>query len=136
MAWSLDTIGPLVRSVRDAAIILQATAGYDDNDPGSARIPVPNYLAKIGQLDKPLKIGLVKDFFMDNSSLNVRSNTEETLHKLSLAGAEVDIVSLPKSFTKSMAIQWVIMNVESAAYHEEEFRVRADDYSEQLRKLI
>ena len=42
MAWSLDTMGPLVRSVRDAAIILQATAGYDDNDPGSARIPVPN----------------------------------------------------------------------------------------------
>lgn len=136
VAWSLDTIGPLVRSVRDAAIILQATAGYDDNDPGSARIPVPNYLAKIGQLDKPPKIGLVKDFFMDNSSLNVQSNTEETLHKLSLAGAEVDIVSLPKSFTKSMAIQWVIMNVESAAYHEEEFGVRADDYSEQLRKRI
>ncbi len=136
VAWSLDTIGPLVHSVRDAAIILQTTAGYDENDPGSAQVPVPNYLDEIAHLNDPPKIGFVKDFFMENASLVVRTHTEEVLHRLSLAGAEVDMVSLPASFAKSMAIQWTVMNVESAAYHEEQFRARADDYSEQLRKRI
>ena len=136
VAWSLDTIGPMVRSVEDAALMLQALAGYDPKDPGSSTEPVPNYRHALNDLNQPPRIGLIKDFFFSNSTPEVQKHTEEAVQLLAKAGAHVEDVTLPASFATSSDIQWTVMNVECASYHEEQFRTHADDYSLNLRERI
>ena len=136
VAWSLDTIGPLVNCVEDAAIMLQALAGYDPKDPGSSEGPVPDYRRALDQMDTPPRIGLIKDFFFGRSDPEVQKHTEEAAQLLAKGGAQVEEVSLPPSFATTADVQWTINNVETAAYHEESFRSRADDYSNRLRERI
>src|SRR5690242_3306378 len=66
LAWSLDHTGPLARSVKDAALMLQECAGYDPADPASANVPVPDFTAKLGQPIKAMRIGLMRSVYEDN----------------------------------------------------------------------
>ena len=136
VSWSLDTVGILVRTVDDAAVMLQAMAGHDPKDPGSSTEPVPDYLAEMKALDRPPSIGVVKGFFYDRSSQEVRSHTESMVQKLAQAGAAVQEVNLPSSFATAHSCQRIVMNVECAAYHEEFFLRRADEYGPNLRANI
>ena len=136
LAWSLDTIGPMVNCVEDAAIMLQALAGYDARDPGSADAPVPDYRQALGRMDNPPRIGLIRGFFLDGSDPEVRKHTEGVAEGLASAGAVVEEVNPPPSFATAHHVQWVVNNTETAAYHEENFRNRANDYSATLRKRI
>ena len=63
LAWSLDTIGPMVNSVEDAAIMLQHLAGYDPRDSGCADVPTSDYLQAMDRLDSPPRIGVIGGFF-------------------------------------------------------------------------
>jgi len=136
VSWSLDTVGILVRTVDDAAVMLQAMAGHDPKDPGSSTEPVPDYLAEMEAFDRPPSIGVLKGFFFDRSSQEVRDHTETMVQKLTRAGAAVREMSLPKSFATAHSCQRIVMNVECAAYHEEFFLHRADDYGPNLRANI
>ena len=140
-AWCLpvgpwDTVGILVRSVDDAAIMLQVMAGHDPNDPGSAPEPVPDYLQQMAQWQRPPRIGLPREFFSERSTPEVWRHTEEVAQKLAEAGADVEEISLPDSFATSHSSQRIVMNVEAAAFHEEFFRYRADEYGPKLRATI
>ena len=136
VSWSLDTVGILVRSVEDAAIMLQVMAGHDPNDPGSASVSVPDYLQQMAEWNRPPRIGLPREFFSDKSSREVWQHTEEVAQKLAQAGAEVKEISLPESFATAHSSQRIVMNVEAAAFHEEFFRHRADEYGPVLRSSI
>ena len=136
LAWSLDTIGPMVNCVEDAAIMMQHLAGYDPRDPGSADIPTSDYLQGLHSLDHPPRIGLIGGFFKERSDLEVWEHTEAVAQKLASAGAIVEVVQPPPSFASAHTVQWIVNNAETAAYHEENFRTRADDYSEILRQRI
>ena len=135
-SWSLDTVGILVRTVEDAAIMLQVMAGHDPNDPGSASGAVPDYLHEMTQLDRPPRIGLVREFFFDHSIPEVRKNTEEIVERLSQAGAEIVEIGVPASFATSHSSQRIVNTVEVAAFHEEFYRQRADDYGPKIRADI
>jgi aspartyl-tRNA(Asn)/glutamyl-tRNA(Gln) amidotransferase subunit A len=132
LSWSLDTVGILVRSVEDAAIMLQVMAGYDPNDPGSSTQPVPDYLEQMKAQTRPPRIGLIKEFFFDRSIPEVRGHTETVAQKLAQAGATVEEISLPQSFATAHTCQRVVSNVEAAAFHEEFFRERADEYGPKI----
>ena len=136
LSWSLDTVGILVRTVEDAAIMLQVMAGHDPNDPGSASGTVPDYLQGMAELDRPPRIGLVKEFFFDRSTGEVQKNTEEMAERLSRAGAEIVEIGVPASFATAHSTQRIVNNVEAAAFHEESYRQRADDYGPKLRAAI
>ena len=136
LSWSLDTVGILVRSVEDAAVMLQAMAGYDSRDPGSYDAPVPDYLEEMDSVNRPPRIGLIGQFFFDNSSAEVLEHTEEIARKLAEAGAEVEEIGLPDSFASAHECQRVVSGVESAAFHEENFADRADDYAPRIRSSI
>ncbi|MBM3926551.1 MAG: amidase, partial [SAR202 cluster bacterium] len=135
VAWSFDTIGPMVNCVDDAAIMLQALAGYDDNDAGSADEPVPDYLHQMQRYDKPPRIGLIRDFLVQ-ANAEVQKHTRQAAQKLAKAGAVVEEVSAPPSYALSPHFQWVIGCVENAAYHEEQYRTKADLYSHQIRRRM
>lgn len=94
-ASSLDHIGPLTRTVKDAAIVLGAIAGRDPMDSTSAEVPVPDY---VSQLDKPvsgLKLGVAKEYFGDGLDDEVRQTVERAIDTLKSLGCEVVPVSLP-----------------------------------------
>ena len=136
LAWSLDTIGPMVNSVEDAAIMLQHLAGYDPRDSGCADVPIADYISGLDQLERPPRIGLIGGFFKERAEPEVWDHTEGVAQKLSAAGAVVEMVMPPPSFDSAHTVQWVVNNAETAAYHEENFRTRAADYSEILRQRI
>ena len=136
LSWSLDTVGILVRSVEDAALMLQAMAGHDANDSGSSTLPVPDYLEEMASLDRPPRIGLIRDFFFNRSSQEVQDHTQEIARRLAEAGATLQELQLPESFSTAHSCQRIVSNVEAAAFHEEAFLERADEYGPKIRANI
>ena len=137
VSWSLDTVGILTRRVADAALLLQAMAGYDDKDPGSANQPVPDYSAEMARWEGPPRIGLLnKGYFFDRATDEVRRHTESAAQELARAGAVIAEMELPASFATAADCQRIVMNVECAAFHEQWFRHRAEEYGPRLRANI
>jgi Asp-tRNA(Asn)/Glu-tRNA(Gln) amidotransferase A subunit family amidase len=87
-------------------------------------------------MDKPPRIGIVRDFFFSNSVPEVQKHTEEVVQLLAKAGAQIEEVSLPTSFDTALDAHATVVNVECAAVHEEMFRTRADDFGSGLRETI
>jgi len=94
-ASSLDHIGPLTKTVKDAAILLREIAGRDPMDSTSAELPVPDYEQEIGRPIKGLRIGVPKEYFPDAMDTEVRQSVESAIDKLREAGCEIVNISLP-----------------------------------------
>jgi aspartyl-tRNA(Asn)/glutamyl-tRNA(Gln) amidotransferase subunit A len=94
-ASSLDHIGPLTKSVKDAAIMLKMIAGRDPMDSTSADIPVPNYVEEIGRDVKGMKIGIADEYLGEGLDPEIRAAVEKCIEQLKTAGCEVVRVSLP-----------------------------------------
>jgi aspartyl-tRNA(Asn)/glutamyl-tRNA(Gln) amidotransferase subunit A len=94
-ASSLDHIGPLTKTVKDAAIMLRTIAGRDPMDSTSAELPVPDYVAEIEKPIKGLKIGVAKEYFGEGLETETRNAIEVAIQKLAGLGCEIVDVSLP-----------------------------------------
>jgi aspartyl-tRNA(Asn)/glutamyl-tRNA(Gln) amidotransferase subunit A len=94
-ASSLDHIGPLTRTVKDAAILLRVIAGRDPMDSTSADVPVPDYEADLAKPVSGLRIGVPKEYFGDGLDAEVRAAVEDGIAKLHSAGSEIVPISLP-----------------------------------------
>ena len=94
-ASSLDHIGPLTRSVKDAAIMLRTIAGRDAMDSTSADVPVPDYVAELDKPVRGLRLGVPKEYFGDGLDTEVRAAVEAAIQKLATLGCEVVPISLP-----------------------------------------
>ena len=136
LSWSLDHVGIIVRSVEDAALMLQVMAGHDSQDPSSSNRAVPDYLGALDRLDTAPRIGLVRGFFFDHADEETRRHTEEVAQRLAQAGAQIEEVALPESFAHIRMAYSIIMRVESAAFHDELFRSRREEYGPKIRSTI
>ncbi|MCG7982137.1 MAG: Asp-tRNA(Asn)/Glu-tRNA(Gln) amidotransferase subunit GatA [Candidatus Thiodiazotropha lotti] len=96
-ASSLDQAGPMTASAEDAALMLQAMAGFDPRDSTSADHPVPDYSASLNDSLAGLKIGLPKEYFGEGLDGDVRASIEAALAVYKGLGAEVIEISLPNS---------------------------------------
>ena len=94
-ASSLDTMGPMTRTVKDAAIMLESMASYDAKDSTSVDLPVPNYEALIGKDIKGLKIGIPKEYTMDGMPDDISKLWQKGADWLKAEGAEIIDISLP-----------------------------------------
>jgi len=94
-ASSLDHIGPLTKTVKDAAIVLRTIAGRDPMDSTSAELPVPDYVAELDKPVKGLKIGVAKEYFGEGLEAETRSAIETAIQKFAAMGCEIVNVSLP-----------------------------------------
>jgi aspartyl-tRNA(Asn)/glutamyl-tRNA(Gln) amidotransferase subunit A len=94
-ASSLDRIGPLTKTVRDAAIVLRAIAGRDPMDATSAEVPVPDYVAELEKPVRELKLGVAKEYFGEGLDSEVRKSVEAAIQRLAGSGCEIVPVSLP-----------------------------------------
>ena len=94
-ASSLDHIGPLTKTVKDAAIVLRTIAGRDPMDSTSAEVPVPDYVADLEKPVRGLKIGVAKEYLGEGLDGEVRKAIEAAIQKLANQGCEIVEVSLP-----------------------------------------
>src|ERR671924_754577 len=136
VSWCLDHMGPLARTVTDIALVLQVLAGYDPLDAATSRAPVPDYLEAVQRADRPPRLGLVRQFYLERADPELRAHTEAVADCLARAGAPVEEVKLPESFRAVLAAHRMIMQVETAAVHADLFRAHAELYGPRIRASI
>jgi len=90
-----DHIGPLTRSVRDSALMLQAIAGYDPLEPSTVPVPVADYTAQLGQAVRGLKMGMPTNHYFELLDPEVERSVHQAIAALEGLGVELREVSLP-----------------------------------------
>ncbi|MEU0297991.1 amidase [Streptomyces sp. NPDC006175] len=133
LSWSLDHVGPLTRSARDAGLVLAATAGYDPRDPASVSGPTVD-LTGGGDL-KGLRVGVPRNHYFDRVSPEVEEAVRRAIERLAELGAELVDVEIPMA-RYIQAVQWGLMVPEATAYHEQSLRAVPDLYSPDVRILL
>ena len=113
-ASSLDQIGPLTRSVEDAARILQVIAGFDPLDSTCLDVPVPDYLTNLRDGVQGMKLGVAKEYFGEGIDPGVRKNVEAAIQRLAARGAEIVNISLPHT-EHAVATYYVIAPAEASS---------------------
>jgi aspartyl-tRNA(Asn)/glutamyl-tRNA(Gln) amidotransferase subunit A len=113
-ASSLDHIGPLAKTVKDAAIVLRTIAGRDPMDATSADVAVPDYVAELDKPVRGMKLGVAKEYFGDGLDDEVRQAVEAAIDKLKRLGCEIVPVSLPHT-PYAIPTYYVIATAEASA---------------------
>jgi len=134
--WSMDTVGPISRTVEDAAITLGAIAGHDPKDRYSSRAPVPDYRQALGSDLNGLKIGVITEF-MDSDLVEpeVRQTVSDSFATLGELGATVEEVSVPLSMDAGIASA-VLLAVEPALAQQDWIKDQLQDYGHDVRILL
>lgn len=141
LAWSLDHPGPMTRTVRDAAVLLQLIAGYDEDDPVSADVPVDDYLAEIEDGVRGLVIGVVRGRFFDRLDQKERpapavaAAVRAAIDVFAGDGARVEDAELPRT-DELRPTQTVIIGTEAGAYHRERIAAHRADYGDDVARRI
>ncbi|MFD3513106.1 amidase [Streptomyces sp. NPDC058657] len=133
LSWSLDHVGPLTRTVRDAALVLGATAGHDPRDPASVANP-PAAFDEPGDL-KGLKVGVPRNHYFDRITPEVEETVRRAIERLAELGAVLVGVDIPMA-RYFQAVQWGLMVPEATSYHEQSLRAAADLYAPDVRVLL
>ncbi|GGP95971.1 MULTISPECIES: Asp-tRNA(Asn)/Glu-tRNA(Gln) amidotransferase GatCAB subunit A [Streptomyces] len=133
LSWSLDHVGPLTRTVQDAALVLSATAGHDPRDPASVSGPVPDRFPG-GDL-RGLKVGVPRNHYFDRVTPEVEESVRGAIDRLAELGAELVDAEIPMA-RYLQAVQWGLMVPEATAYHERSLRVAPDLYTADVRILL
>lgn len=129
LSETLDHVGPLTRSVEDAAVMLEAIAGRDKNDPSSSSVEVPGYLRGIGKGVKDIRVGIDRSFAMSTVHPEVKKTLERVVRTLRSEGATIVPVKLP--MVEEAIEAWVpICTSEAALAHILTYPKRKSGYSE------
>ena len=113
-ASSLDQVGPLTKTVRDSALLMNALAGRDPQDSTSLDLPVPDYTAELGRDLRGLRVGLPKEYFVEGTDPQVKSAVNAAVQQLQTLGAEIVEVSLPHT-DQAVAVYYIIATAEASA---------------------
>ena len=113
-ASSLDQIGPIARSTRDCASILNVIAGKDAHDSTSLELPSEDFTANLGRDLKGVKLGIPKEYFVDGMDKRVREKVEQAIRKCEALGAELVEISLPHT-SYAVGVYYIIATAEASA---------------------
>ena len=122
LTWSLDHVGPITKSVEDAAILLGIIAGYDDEDISTVDIPVSDYHAAIGRETKTLRLGIPRAMFYDRLDPDHERAIAEAINVLQKITASMKDVTLPH------VSDFGGLRGESYAYHRDLLANNANKY--------
>jgi aspartyl-tRNA(Asn)/glutamyl-tRNA(Gln) amidotransferase subunit A len=135
LSWSLDHVGPMTRTVQDAAILLEGIAGYDPRDPGSA----PNRHFRAADLDrvevKRLRVGVPRALLDSAVDRELRGLVEQAIEQLAAQVATVETVDLPSS-AELLSVEYMILYPEAAAEHQPWLRTQPEDYAPLTRERL
>jgi aspartyl-tRNA(Asn)/glutamyl-tRNA(Gln) amidotransferase subunit A len=131
LSQSLDTVGPLARTVLDCALLLGLMAGADPDDPTAIGGPLPDYMAATRAPIKGLRIGVPTAFYVDDLDAEVARILDETMAVLQREGAQIVRVELPDQRQLTAACQ-LVLATEAAAFHKRWLIERPQDYGAQV----
>ncbi len=135
LSFSQDHVGPLTRTVEDAALMLQAIAGHDPDDPTTSSRKVPNFLADLEQGAKGRSIAVAGGWFLKGADPEVAAGMDAAAEIYRKLGAKVTRVEVPSlDHINDMAM--IITGAESASYHAKWLRERPQDYGGQVHQRI
>ncbi len=137
LSLSLDHVGPLTRTVADAAILLSVIAGRDARDSATANQPVPDYPRGLSGKVHGIKLGWPRDFFFERVGEEVRRAVESAAKVFEDLGMNIAQLSLPH-LSASVEPSTIIALAEARHYHESAgfFPSRASEYGEDVRKRL
>lgn len=135
LAWSLDHVGPMTKTVKDAAGLLQIIAGYDEKDPTSVKAPTEDYLGKVTGDVKDLVIGVNEDYFFNEVDDEIEKLVRTAIDKLVAQGAKVKEVKIP-SLKYAEWAELVTSLSEASAIHHSDMLTRPDDFGHDIRMLF
>jgi aspartyl-tRNA(Asn)/glutamyl-tRNA(Gln) amidotransferase subunit A len=136
LSWTLDHVGPLSRTVEDAAIMLDVIAGYDELDPSTLAVPVADYSSACKARLSRLRLGVPRiPFFegLDSETAKATDTAIEALHKLT---ATVQEINLPESSIPVDEIYATVRSVEAYTYHRQWIVESPGKYQEATRQRI
>ena len=113
-ASSLDQVGPVTKTVRDGALIMNVIAGHDPQDSTSLDDPVPDYVASLGNDLRSVRLGVPKEYMIEGIDPQVRTAIDAAIKQLNSLGAEIVEVSLP-STEYAVAVYYIIATAEASA---------------------
>src|SRR5262245_14898415 len=129
LAASLDHVGPLTRSVADAAAMLSAIAGYDPRDPTSSRLPVPDYVGALGQGIAGLRLGVDERYLTVGVQPDVSRAVLAAVDVLKAQGAAIVAVTVPEPDSEATARAWYTLTAADALVaHAGLYPERASEY--------
>jgi aspartyl-tRNA(Asn)/glutamyl-tRNA(Gln) amidotransferase subunit A len=131
VSWSLDQPGPIVRSVADAAAVLQVQAFHDPRDPYSVKQPPEDFIAATRRPCRTPRFGLMVDL-MERAEPDVREAMEKAVGQLIDAGAKVEEVRLPVPMDLMLAIHFLHRCSEVSAVHSEQYATLSQYYEPDL----
>ncbi|MFD1363380.1 amidase [Lentibacillus salinarum] len=126
-AMSLDTAGPMARSVSDLTLMLQCMAGFDANDPASLKAPVPNYTEHLNQGINGIKIG-IPSYYLEGLDPDVEKLFQHAITTLQHLGADIRKMTIPE-LTLSTFSGYAIITGEASDFHYEWLQTCSEDYS-------
>lgn len=137
LSWSFDHVGPMARRVRDVAVLLQATAGFDPADPTSADLSVPGFLSALDGSAKRVRIGVPMRYVTSGIEVeeDVLGAFRAAIEHLRELGAEIREIELPHLDVLD-GIFNPILQSEAAAYHQTQLASRGSEYGRGFRRRV
>jgi len=131
LSWSLDHLGPMTRTVEDAAVMLETLAGHDPGDPRTRAVPVDAYRAGLGDGVKGMRVGVLGDDGEEESitALEAHAAWRAALRALESAGAALVPTDLP-GLADLRVLNGALLAMEAAVFHAPMLRARSADYGE------
>lgn len=114
LSWSLDHLGPMTRTVRDAALMLQTLAGYDAEDTASVNLPVPDYTELLGK-ETSFRLGVPRAYFYEDLNPEIQAAMTAALAVLEKLTASKRDVEIPTGNEAALPV----LSAEAYAYHQE-----------------
>lgn len=131
LSWSFDTVGPMTRTVHDAALVMNAIAGHDLKDPFSSREPVPDFTKTLGQEIDGLRAGIPKEHFFEILDPESENAFRKGVKVLEGIGVSVEEVSIPL-LENVLSIGQAISGPEAAEIHLDNLRHHSDQMDPQV----
>jgi aspartyl-tRNA(Asn)/glutamyl-tRNA(Gln) amidotransferase subunit A len=135
LAWTMDTVSPMTRTVEDCVLMFEVIAGYDPLDDHSAQTPLSDYRGELTRGARGLRVGLIRDYSLAHVQPAVGDTIRAALRTLESLGVEVEEIAMP-SIHGNISAQLTIESCEPSTYHQEWLRTRAADYGEDVRTLL
>jgi aspartyl-tRNA(Asn)/glutamyl-tRNA(Gln) amidotransferase subunit A len=135
LAWSMDTVGPMTRTVADCAIMFQAIAGHDPKDEQSAAVPIVDYSADLHRGVEGIRIGVVPGYFFHHLQPPVHEGVKAALDAMAGLGAAVVDVEI-EHIHGNISAQLTVESCEPSTYHQRWLRDRPEEYGEDVRLLL
>ncbi len=135
LSWSSDHVGPMCRTAADCALMMNAMAGFDSNDPASSRHSISDYGAELGRGLKGVRIGVPSDYFFDQVDPQISTAVESAIQAMQGEGAVIREVAMPW-VSVGRAVNVAVLLPEAAAVHRKRLAEKGNQYSPAVRHRL